>query len=67
MPRNAATQTQKSEPGPPTAIADATPAMLPQPTQPPIAIHTASKGDTVPSFLFFASLDVKAPKVFFIT
>ena len=67
MPKKAHTHIQNTAPGPPVATAVATPAMLPLPTQPPMATHTASKGDTCWSLLAFASLLVMLPSVYFIT
>lgn len=49
IPSRPDTHIQKTAPGPPEAIAVATPAMLPTPTVPPMATETAWKGVTSPS------------------
>ena len=49
MPRTPDTQSQKRAPGPPSAIAVATPAMLPTPTVEASAVATAWNGVTLPS------------------
>ncbi len=51
------------DPGPPTAIAVATPPILPTPTVVPIAILKASKDDTIPAPLL--SLSKILPKASF--
>ena len=48
MPTAAETHIQNSTPGPPSAIARVTPAMLPVPTVPPRAVARAWKGATPP-------------------
>ncbi len=64
MPRKADIHIQKTAPGPPMAIAPATPAILPVPTVDAKAVQTAWKGVMAPSF---AWLWVKSfPKVIFI-
>ena len=63
MPKKAQIQSQNIAPGPPTAIAEATPEIFPAPTQPPTATQTASKGDTLPAFLAFDSLSFMLPAV----
>ena len=49
MPTSPETSIQNTAPGPPAAIAVATPAMLPTPTVPPIATAMAWNGVTSPS------------------
>ena len=44
MPNSAVTHIQKIAPGPPSAIAVATPARLPVPTWPESAVDSAAKG-----------------------
>ncbi len=48
MPSSAETHIQNTAPGPPMAIAPATPAMLPVPTVAASAVHTAWKGVMAP-------------------
>jgi len=63
MPRNAEHHIQKIAPGPPRAIAPATPAILPVPTVPARAVQTAWKGLMEPSFACVLSKIL--PTVFF--
>lgn len=49
IPNTAQTHIQKTAPGPPVAIAVATPPIDVHPTAPPIAMQPASIGDIVPS------------------
>ena len=49
MPSSAEHHIQNTAPGPPMAMAPATPAMLPVPTVPASAVHTAWKGVMAPS------------------
>ena len=48
MPKNAATSIHSSAPGPPAAMAVATPTMFPVPTVAERAVHNAAKLDTSP-------------------
>ena len=48
MAKNALTHIQKTDPAPPIAIADATPAIFPTPSVPESATHAARNGD-IPS------------------
>ena len=48
MPSSAETHIQNSTPGPPAAIASATPAIFPVPTVPPSAVESAWSGETPP-------------------
>ena len=48
IPRKAATHIQNITPGPPSAMARVTPAMLPVPTVPPSAVASAWNGDIPP-------------------
>ena len=61
MPRNADTHIQNTAPGPPRAMAPATPAMLPVPTVAANAVVIACKGDTSPGAVFLRR--VNAPSV----
>ena len=67
MPRNALIHIQKRAPAPPAATAVATPAMLPKPTVPPMAVEIAWNGVMVPVLVSSAfALPVKIlPMVFF--
>ena len=49
MPASAESHSQKIDPGPPVATASATPTMLPVPSVAASAVHTAWKGEMVPS------------------
>ncbi len=49
MPKIAVTHIQKIAPGPPSAIAVATPARLPVPTWPESAVESAAKGEISPA------------------
>ena len=49
MPNRAVTHIQKIAPGPPSAIAVATPARLPVPTWPDSAVESAAKGEISPA------------------
>ena len=48
MPRAAVSHIQNTAPGPPAATAVATPAMLPKPTVPPMAVAMVSNGCSIP-------------------
>jgi len=61
MPKKEITHIQNTEPGPPMAMAEATPAMLPLPTVPERTALIAWKGVIFPStpsrdFLFFPNM-----------
>ena len=49
MPKRAVTHIQKIAPGPPSAIAVATPARLPVPTWPDSAVESAANGEISPA------------------
>ena len=55
MPKKAEHHIQNTAPGPPMATAPATPAMLPVPTVPARAVHTAWNGLMEPSLACFRS------------
>ena len=63
MPKNAEHHIQKMAPGPPSAMAPATPAIFPVPTVPARAVHTAWKGLMEPSLA--CVLSKIFPMVFF--
>ena len=67
IPTRAMTHIQKTAPGPPTAMAAATPAMLPLPTVPASTVERAWKGFRVPSPVAegLFSLPNSSPTVFF--
>ena len=62
MPNNAASHIQKSAPGPPNAIAVATPTILPVPIVADKAVHNALKLESSPpsSFSDFRKIDLSA-------
>ena len=66
MPTRAMIHIQNTAPGPPTAMAAATPAMLPLPTVPASTVERAWKGRSIPSPASAGlSLRNSSPKVFF--
>ena len=60
MPKKAASHIHSSAPGPPAAIAVATPTMLPVPMVADSAVHSAPKLDTSPSPSSFWNMYLKA-------
>ena len=62
MPKAAQARIQNRDPGPPTAMAAATPPRDPTPTAPPTATQMASKGETFPAR--FWPEDFMDPSVF---
>ena len=60
VPRIAANHIQKRAPGPPAAMAVATPTMLPVPIVAERAVHNAEKPESSPAPSFFLKIPLKA-------